>query len=267
MTNNSNGNYDQEFIAQNYDAFYDRLHRRDVDFYVDCSREAKGRTLELGCGTGRVLIPTAIAGCRITGLDFAVQMLQVCREKLNRQNPEVQSRVQLIQGDMTNFDLREKYRLITIPFRPFQHLINVPEQKACLNNVHRHLTDDGLLVFDIFHPSLPRLTDTKYLMEMDVEPEMELPDGRIIRRTNRTAGFHPVEQYNDIELIHYIRYPDGRQERRVHAFPMRYFFRAEMEHLLALCGFEIVNFFGNFDKTPFTADSPEMIFIAKKAAS
>ena len=266
MTNNSNGNYDQEFIAQNYDAFYDRMHRPDIDFYVDCSRQAQGRTLELGCGTGRVLIPTAIAGCQITGLEFAIRMLQRCREKLAQQPLEVQARVQLIQGDMTNFNLPEKFALITIPFRPFQHLIDVRAQTACLEHVHHHLTQDGLLVFDIFHPSLPRLTDTRYLMEMDVEPEMELPDGRIIRRTNRTAGFHPAEQYNDIELIHYIRYPDGRQERMVHAFPMRYFFRAEMEHLLKRCRFEVVNFYGNFDKTPFTADSPEMIFVAKKAA-
>jgi 2-polyprenyl-3-methyl-5-hydroxy-6-metoxy-1,4-benzoquinol methylase len=40
-----------------------------VAFYVDLCRAAKGQVLELGCGTGRILIPAAQAGCTITGLD------------------------------------------------------------------------------------------------------------------------------------------------------------------------------------------------------
>ncbi len=265
MSDNNGGNYDQSFVAEHYDYFYDRLNRRDVDFYVNYSRVAKGRTLELGCGTGRVLIPAAVAGCQITGLDYSARMLHRCREKLAQQLPEVQMRVTLVQGDVTNFNLGGQFELITIPFRPFQHLITLAEQKACLNCIHQHLKPGGLLVFDVFHPSLPRLTDTKYLMEMDVEPEIPLPDGRILRRTTRTAAFHPDEHYNDIELIHYIRHPDGRQERLVHVFPMRYFFRDEMERLLIDSGFKIVDFFGNFDKTPFSENSTEMIFVAKKA--
>lgn len=42
--------------------------RPDIEFYAGLCREA-GETLELGCGTGRILIPAAQAGCRITGLD------------------------------------------------------------------------------------------------------------------------------------------------------------------------------------------------------
>ncbi|MDD5191430.1 MAG: class I SAM-dependent methyltransferase [Dehalococcoidales bacterium] len=265
MGMDNKGNYDQDFVADYYDVFYDRQHRQDVEFYINYARAAGGKTLELGCGTGRVLIPTAAAGCDITGFDFSEQMLQRCRKKLAEQPEDVQARVSLVQGDMTNFRLNEKYSLITIPFRPFQHLITVPEQKACLQCVYRHLTDHGLFVFDVFRPSLPRLIDTKYLMEMDVEPEVELPDGRRVRRTNRTAAFHPTEQYNDIEIIHYIKYPDGRQERLVHSFRMRYFFRTEMEHLLELIGFKIIDFFGGFDKSPFTDISKEMIFVSRKA--
>jgi hypothetical protein len=101
-------------------------------------------------------------------------------------------------------------------------------------------------------------------MEMQVDPDITLPDGSTLRRTVRTAAFHPEAQYNDVEIIHYVKHPDGRQERLVHAFPMRYFFRYEMEHLLAVCGFKIAEFYGNFDRSPFTADSPEMIFVAEK---
>jgi hypothetical protein len=61
-----------------------------------------------------------------------------------------------------------------------------------------------------------------------------------------------------------VTYPDGRKERLVQAFPMRYFYRYEIEHLLNLCGFTIVEFYGNFDKSAFIEASPEMIFVAEK---
>jgi hypothetical protein len=101
-------------------------------------------------------------------------------------------------------------------------------------------------------------------MEMEVDPPLKLPDGRVIKRTNRTAAFHRAEQYNDIEFIFYVKYPDGREERLVQSFPMRYFYRYEMEHLLSLCGFKILEFYGNFDKSQFSDESPEMIFVAEK---
>ena len=262
----SSGYEDKEFVADFYDTIYTQYtgFAHDVDFFVAYSKKAKGRTLELGCGTGRILIPTAQAGCQVTGLDLSPYMLAKCREKLKNQTKEVQSHVKLIQGDMTDFTTGEKYPLVTIPFRAFQHLIQISEQKACLNCVHRHLMRNGLLILDVFRPSLPRLTDTRYLMEMEVSPKIELPDGRIVHRTNRTGAFHPIEQYNDMEFIYYITYPDGSKERLVHDFPMRYFYRYEIEHLLSVCGFKIVDFFGNFDKSDFSDSSSEMIFAAEK---
>jgi hypothetical protein len=50
----------------------------------------------------------------------------------------------------------------------------------------------------------------------------------------------------------------------VQAFPLRYFFRYEIEHMLARCGFRVVDVFGNFDRSPVDDKSPEMIFIAEK---
>ena len=71
----------------------------------------------------------------------------------------------------------------------------------------------------------------------------------------------PSEQCNDVELIYYL---DGR--RLVQSFPLRYFFRFELEHLLARCGFEVTELLGAFDGSPFANDSPEMIFIARSPA-
>ena len=192
-------------------------------------------------------------------------MLKKCREKLDKQTNEVQQRVKLVQGNMTDFKTGETYSLVTIPFRPFQHLIFVEEQKACLNCINEHLNPQGRLIFDVFHPKLARLIDSeKYTEEIEDVPETLLPDGRNLRRTNRTAAFHRDQQCNDIELIYYVTHPDGKTERLVQSFPMRYFFRYEVEHLLELCGFRVVELFGDFDRSELRDDSPEMIFVAEK---
>ena len=67
MTSQHGGYEDQAFIAEYYDATYNLVRSKDVGFYVDYSKKANGHTLELACGTGRILIPTALAGCAITG--------------------------------------------------------------------------------------------------------------------------------------------------------------------------------------------------------
>ena len=263
MTGQYGGYY--EFVAEYYDVTYNRRNDKDVGFYVSCSEKSGGHTLELGCGTGRVLIPSAEAGCAITGLDFSPYMLQKCREKLAEQPADVQRRVKLIRGDMTDFNTREKYALVTIPFRPFQHLMTVREQKACLACVQRHLKPQGKLVFDVFNPNPARLVpNPEYTVEKEDLPETPLPDGRKVRRTSRAVGFHREQQYNDYELVLYVTHPDGRTERLVDAFSMRYFFRYELEHLLELSGFKVVDLFGDFDKSAFGGDSPEMIFVAEK---
>src|SRR6185503_14924092 len=98
--------YDQyAFIAELYDQVVPYRERADVAFFVEAAREAGSPVLEVGCGTGRVLIPTARAGLEVVGLDLSPNMLGVCRQKLKDEPEAVQSRVQLVQADMRNFEL------------------------------------------------------------------------------------------------------------------------------------------------------------------
>lgn len=94
--------------------------RQDVPFYVEAARESGGPVLELGCGTGRVLIPTARAGIETVGFDLSAGMLEACQRRLRAEPPELRDRVSLHRGDMRNFDLGRTFRLVTIPFRPFR---------------------------------------------------------------------------------------------------------------------------------------------------
>ena len=77
------GGYEEyEFVAEFYDSVVPYSGRADVDFFVGMARESPGAVLEVGCGTGRVLIPTARARMDIVGLDLSARMLSICREKL-----------------------------------------------------------------------------------------------------------------------------------------------------------------------------------------
>ena len=137
--------------AEFYDHVVPYANRPDVEFYVDEALSARGPVLELGCGTGRVLIPIARAGVSIAGLDSSATMLSYCKAKLAAEPAYVQTKVELFESDMRAFDLQRKFALITIPFRPFQHLLTVEDQLACLASIRRHLERGGRLILDIFN--------------------------------------------------------------------------------------------------------------------
>ena len=264
MPSQYGGYEDQAFVAELYDHVPGYAGRPDLDFYLDYARAAGGKILELGCGTGRLLIPIAAAGYEITGLDLSEHMLARCREKLSQQPAAVQARARIVQGDMTAFDLGERYALVTVPFRAFQHLLPVEEQLGCLRCAYEHLEPGGKLILDLFQVNLRYLVDPGSAQEREDFAGVILPGGRTLRRTGRVAGWHRAEQYNEIEMIYYVVGPDGHTERLVQAFPFRYFFRYEVQHLLARCGFCVDELFGSFDRRPLKDDSPEMIFVAQK---
>jgi SAM-dependent methyltransferase len=259
----TNALYDS-FIADYYDEspiVKGRL--QDVAFYRDAARDFGDPVLELGCGTGRVTMALAQAGKRITGLDLSERMLERAVKKRAALFTEERERVHLVQGDMAQFDLGEKFRLIIIPFRPLQHLLEVKQQMECLECVRKHLAPGGRLVLDVFQTDAERMHDPVHMREMLVT-EYSTPDGRRVKIAERVAGFHRAEQINDVEMIFSVTHPGGHQERMVFAWPLRYFFRYEVEHLLARCGFQVAAEYGNFDRTPILDDSPEMIFVAER---
>jgi SAM-dependent methyltransferase len=253
-------------IADLYDHVTLYRDRPDIAFFVDASVQAGGLVLEVGCGTGRVLIPTARAGVEIVGVDLSRQMLDVCRQQLLRESPAVQEKATLVQADMRRFDLGRTFALATIPFRPFQHLMTVDDQLACLSCIRTHLADGGLLIFDVFNPSLDALVNTPLGQEISTEPEFSTPDGRRVTRCFKIVASDRFSQINDIELIYNVTHPDGRQERLVHAFRMRYLFRFEVEHLLTRAGFVIEHLYAGYDRSEYGSTYPgELVFVARKS--
>ena len=259
------------FIADYYDESpLVRGRTQDVAFYRNAVHEFGDPVLELGCGTGRITLALAEAGYGVTGLDISERMLERCTQKLAGLPTETRERVHLVQGNMVRFDLGEKFRVIIIPFRPMQHVLEIDEQIACLESVRRHLRAkgrrfgerSGKLILDVFQTDAERMHDPAY-QEESLVTEYAMPDGRHVKIMERVAAFHRAQQRNDVEMIFYVTDARGKEERLVFAWTLRYFFRYEVEHLLARCGFRVSAVYGDFDRSPLADSSPEMIFVAE----
>ena len=265
MNHVSNGYNEYAFIADLYDHVTPYRDRPDVGFFVEAATAAGSPVLEVGCGTGRVLIPTARAGVDIVGLDLSPQMLSVCRQRLQEEPEAVRRQVRLVEADMRDFDLGSRFRLATIPFRPFQHLITVEGQLSCLASIRRHLVDEGVLILDLFNPSLDFLVNRTLGEEFDEEPPFTTPDGRTVIRRQKTVAIDRFQQVGNYELIYYVTHPGGREERLVQAFPLRYVFRFEAEHLLARAGFTLEHVYADFEKNPYGSTYPgELLMVARR---
>jgi SAM-dependent methyltransferase len=239
----------------------------DVAFYVEEARAAGSPVLELGCGTGRILIPMAEAGLEVVGVDASADMLAVAREKLQRCGPDVQRRVQLVPGDMRNFALDRSFSLVTIPYRAFLHNLGVDDQVRTLTRVREHLAGNGRLIFNVFDPKVQLLAAGRWSMPPDRRREFVHP-----RTGNRVRITEDFRYDLDRQLV------DGRfvldemdAAGRIltttdSPLTLRYVFRYEMEHLLVRCGLRVEALFGDFRRGAFRPGG-EQIWVVRRSAS
>lgn len=255
--------YYDPIVSSLYDFVPLYASRADVAFYVDEARAAGGSVLEVGCGTGRVLIPTALAGVAVDGLDESTEMLGQCAAKLERETAGVRERVHLHQSDARSFDLGKTFALVTAPFRVMQHQITIDDQLRFLASVRRHLRPGGRFVFDVFNPSFAALVAADGAEREDV-PDTTLGDGRSFRRTGRVKRVRFVEQVSEVELIYYVKHaPDAEPQRAIQSFDMRWYLRDEVVHLLARAGFTVAALYGDFDRSSLTDTSKEIVVVAQ----
>jgi len=248
--------------------------RADVAFYLSEAGDvgaSAGPIIELGCGTGRVLLPLARAGHHVTGVDSSAAMLARLRQYLAAEPPDVRERVEIRHADVRDFAVappaaREHaagFGLAIAPFRTMQHLTSPSDQLRCLATIRHHLRPGGRLVFDVFNPNYPLMSSDRSV-ETEETPELELADGRFMRRSVRVTDVHWREQTSDIELIYHVREAGGATTRSVQAFPMRWYGPAELEHLLARAGFRVTVMYGNFDRSTLRDDSPDILVVAER---
>ena len=244
--------------ADIYDVVYSYV-RDDIPFYVEAARESGGPVLELGCGTARVSIPVAQAGIDVVGLDSSSAMLDAARRKAQRIAPD-SGILTLVRGDMRDFSLDSKFALVIIPFRGYLSLLTVEDQTLALMNIKRHLAPGGRLVFDVFVPDLNMLVqegDIPYHLR-----DVTDPDTGAQYVLWHQSSYDNHNQIVNVRIIIEELDVTGTMVRRLYRdFQLRYVHRWEMRHLLEVCGFEVLDLFGDFDRSPFSEASTEMVWV------
>jgi len=245
--------------AKYYDSDIKDLLKDDIDFFIQYADELKGNILELGCGTGRVTIPLAQAGHEVCGLDVSQPMLDILAEKLKSESETTISNLHIFSGDMRDFNLHEKFKLIFIPFRTFQNLITDEEQKNCLKCCHDHLEDDGLFIVNVFKPW--GSIDESWVHPEQTDYETS-ENGITIKRTHIRKKVDLKNQVIYPTLIYYVT-EDGKTVKFYEHLTMKYYYVDQLRELMQQNGFEVINEFGYYNKCSID-DGGEIIFVCKK---
>jgi len=245
-----------DVVARFYDLEFPE-RPEESKFYVEYVKQLGSPVLELGCGTGKVLIPIARSGVEVWGLDLSEGMLDVAKKKIQLLDKEVASRITLLKGDMRNFSIPKKFNLITVPFCSFQLLTTIEDQKKTLRCVHHHLTKKGLFIIDLIPPQL--LAKAKNLVK-----EIENGKGGKIKITQRGED----DLSSNPPLLHVYRTYEDEQNDKKKIVTWRetlcYISKEEIENLLTSEGFIVSNVFRNFNKDPYDAQiASELYFLAR----
>lgn len=236
-------------------AVYDRMfdHIKDADFYKNLALSYGRDCLEICCGTGRVLLELAAAGLEAYGLDYAQPMLEEARKKADERGLNVQLHV----GDMRHFDLGRTFSTILIVANSFAHLYTLDDVHQHLECVKRHARPDTKYIVNFFNPRIDFLlvTERRHIMDF-VDPF-----------DNQPVAVYEEGEYDDATQIRMNRwfYKKGEQLEPARDLPMRIFFPQELDALLTLNGFRILQKIGNYDGTSFSKGSPHQILICETA--
>ena len=243
-------------LPQLYHAHHSR-YLEDLPFWLELAAQVGDPILELGCGTGRVLIPLVQAGYHSVGLDNDLSMLKFLQVTIGSQELHT---LLLVAADLCRFNLAEKFPLIILPCNTFSTL-NIGQRVACLQSVRRHLSEGGSFAVCVPNPELISRLPTDATAEL--EDEFIHPDtGNPVqvssswRRTKRTL---------QLTWLYDQLFPDGTVDRTVvnilQQLTTLNIYLSEFENE----GLMVRELFGDFDRSPYTDDSAQLIILASRS--
>ena len=235
---------------------YDRISKPSPvseSCYVDEAIRSGGAILELACGTGRLLVPIARAGLEVTGVDIVRPMLDRARAKAD----EAGVALDLVHGDMRGVHLGRRFAMIMIAFNSMLHLASHDDFRALLASVRRHLTPDGVFIFDIFNPSIAMLArhpDARMAVHRFDDPEL----GEVL--VEATVDYDAATQ---VSRGAWYLSAAGHPDFRVIPLNMRSIFPQELPLLLGAGGIRLEERYGDFDRSRFVSASPRQVCICR----
>jgi SAM-dependent methyltransferase len=245
--------------ADLYDAIFHDFDM-DLEFWRARARAAGGPVLEVGCGTGRVMLAMAEQGADVDGFDNAAAMIRGLEETAAARS----LRVHAVEGDMRDFRMPRRYALIAIPFNAFLHNLTQADQLATLSRCREHLLPGGCLTMHISFFSAAIIQGSPGENSTPVlEHETRHPrTGRTLRLYDQRT-MNPVEQIqHSINEIHEV---DERGEivaRHRSETRVRWIYKPELELLLKAAGFTRWRIDGGFDGRPLASEEDQMIVFA-----
>jgi SAM-dependent methyltransferase len=229
------------------------MYLEDLPFWQDLAAQQGGPILELGCGTGRVLLPLQQAGYQMVGLDNDLEMLQFLLRRLPAGSP---SRIFL--ADMAGYRLAQQYPLIIMPCNTLSTLAAEDRLQvfACLR---RHLSCGGVFAASLPNPALLRALPARG--DEEIEEMLEHPETKgplqVSSAWRRSKQAFTVTWHYD-----HLR-SDGMVERLSvkahHSLDGVEVYQAELQQ----AGLQITALYGDFDRSAYDAESPNLIIVAR----
>jgi SAM-dependent methyltransferase len=238
----------RDLYATTYDSIYaTKDYVREVDAVMQIlSKFAKARTvsiLDVGCGTGRHAALLAQRNFEVTGVDRSKEMLARGRQRSEEEH--LQGKLTFCQGDARNLELGGTFDAALMMFNVLGYMTTNDDLMATLRSVRRHLSEDGLFIFDIWYgPAL--VSDPPG----ERRQEVQLGTVKIVRVASGQVRGH--EQRCDISIN--LQQLDGERviESSEEFHQVRYFFPLEIDLALRAADFRLlaIRRFPEIDKDP-----------------
>jgi SAM-dependent methyltransferase len=247
-------------IAHYYDLIHSEL-TEDIKFLLRIAEPINGRLLELGSGTGRLVIPLARAGYKVTGIDLSDEMMAIGKRKVADLRESVQNRITFIKGNMFSFKLAQDFELAIYGHNTFMHIGRFDIDRA-LKNVRSHLIGSGMLLIDVDNPI--EVADSSIDHLMVLERTFKTPQSGDIVAQYASSWAESDRQVRHISWI-FDRSPTagGAVVRHIVETSFYYYYGHQIEIALDAAGFSIKNIFGDYDESSYFDNSPRMIVLAE----
>lgn len=231
----------------------------DRRLYLDLIGELGQPVLDVGCGTGRLLLDFLAQGIDIDGVEISPEMVAMLRAKAVTAGLDVAGRVHL--AAMETMDLARRYRVVLVPSSSFQLLIEPAAAAAAMQRLHDHLEPGGTLVM----PWIDVAQDYPGGAVVDDAREVALPDGSVIRVTS-SGWFDPATGLEHTDE-HFERLIDGdvvEQERIVRSPATRQYDREAIRRLHEASGFRDLAWLSGFTRSAALPDDRVVTTLARR---